>query len=130
MLARLPDGLIKQLARFALSTGLSAALSFGFPVILHEFFSIAENTAGAIGFAAAYVMNLLLIRNFVFESQNSALRDTAYYMVTNGAFRLTEYGAYWAIFTATALPYWLVVLGVLALSAVAKFFVYRIIFSR
>lgn len=118
-----------QLARFMVSTGFSAALSFGLPIILHEWFGIAERVAVAIGFAVAYAGNILLLRLFVFRSRGSWRQQLARYIPANGAFRLAEYAAFLLLFERAGLDYRLAMLIVLGASACLKFFVYRWIFS-
>ncbi|MXO85981.1 hypothetical protein GRI38_08030 [Altererythrobacter aurantiacus] len=122
--------LIGQLLRFAVSTGFSAAMSFLLPIVLHEFFAVPERIAVAIGFATAYLGNMVLMRVFVFKSRNDWRRDIAAYIVTNGAFRLAEYGAFIALLEYSGLTYVPVLLIVLAASATIKFFAYRWLFAE
>lgn len=123
------DGLIGQVMRFMVSTGFSAAMSFLLPIALHELFGVPEKTAVAIGFVTAYLGNMLLLRVFVFKSTNDWKRDIAGYIVTNGAFRLMEYGAFIALLNYSGLRYIPVLLIVLGVSAVVKFFAYRWLFA-
>ena len=118
-----------QIARFGLSTGFSAAVSFGLPVILHETFDIGQKRAVAIGFVLAYVANLLLLKTFVFQSRGSWRREVPRYVVVNGTFRLLEYAAFTLLLDRLDWDYRVAVLSVLAVSAVIKFFVYRVIFD-
>ena len=127
-LALLSKTLLGQLARYGLSTLFSASLSFGLPVLLREVFGLESWLAVAIGFAIAYVGNLLLLKLFVYRSKGGWGGDTARYVVTNGAFRLAEYGAYLALERLAGLDYRIAVLIVLAVSAVLKFFAYRYVF--
>ena len=122
--------LFAQLLRFGVSTGFSAAMSFGLPIILHEAFGIEEKVAVAIGFAVAYLGNLLLLRMFVFKSTNDWKRDTAAYVVTNGVFRLLEYAAFLLLLDQAGLSYVPALLAVLVVSSIVKFFAYRTIFAQ
>lgn len=117
-----------QLARFMVSTGFSAAMSFGLPIILHERVGVAERFAVAIGFAAAYVGNIVLLRLFVFRSRGSWRKQLSRYIPANGAFRLAEYAAFLLLFERADLDYRIAMLVVLGTSACFKFFVYRWIF--
>lgn len=117
-----------QLARFMVSTGFSAAMSFGLPVILHERAGVAERTAVAIGFAAAYIGNIVVLRLFVFQSRGSWRKQLARYVPANGGFRLAEYLAFLLLFERGGLDYRIAMLVVLGVSAGLKFFVYRWIF--
>lgn len=121
--------LIGQIARFGVSTGFSATLSFGLPIMLHELLGVSETVAVAIGFATAYVGNIMLLRNYVFRSKGDWRNQTIRYMLSNGAFRLAEYGAFLFLFEHLGLDYRLSVFAVLAVFAVIKFFVYRLVFT-
>lgn len=119
-----------QVLRFGVSTGFSASLSFLLPIALHELAGVPENIAVAIGFLTAYAGNFLLLRKFVFRS-SAQLRGQAWrYVVTNGLFRLCEYGAYLALTTYGGLDYRLAVFLVLVVAALLKFFAYRVVFSQ
>lgn len=117
-----------QLARFSVSTGFSAAMSFGLPIALHEGFGVAQKIAVAIGFAVAYIGNIALLRLFVFRSTGSWLHQLARYIPVNGAFRLAEYLVFLVLLDHLRLDYKLAMLVVLGASAAIKFFVYRWIF--
>lgn len=120
--------LAAQLGRFMISTGFSAAMSFGLPILLHEWFGIAERIAVAIGFATAYAGNIVLLRLFVFRSRGSWRKQLARYIPANGAFRLAEYVAFLLLLERAGLDYRIAMLVVLGASACFKFFVYRWIF--
>ncbi len=123
------NGLIPQAARFAVSTGISATLSFVLPIILHELFGVPTKIAVAVSFAIAYLVNIALLRIVVFRSQSSWLRQLLIYIPTNGLFRLAEYLAFVVLLDWAGLDYRLSILLVLGVSAVTKFFVYRIVFG-
>lgn len=121
--------LAAQLVRFTVSTGFSALMSFGLPIVLHEWFGVDEAIAVAIGFATAYLGNVVLLRLFVFRSRGSWRKQLARYIPINGAFRLGEYGAFLLLFEKAGLDYRIAMLAVLGSSAALKFFVYRWIFT-
>jgi putative flippase GtrA len=118
-----------QIFRFGISTGFSAALSFGLPVLLHEWFGIDEAGAVAIGFATAYAGNIWLLRNFVFRSIGDWRSETLRFVGWNAFARLLEYGAFYLLFGALGLDYRVALLAVLSVSAVLKFFLYRWVFN-
>lgn len=118
-----------QLFRFGISTGFSAALSFGLPLLLHEHFGISETMAVAIGFAAAYLGNIWLLRNFVFRSSGNWRREVFRYVVWNALVRLLEYASFYALFARFGFDYRVALLLVLGISAVLKFFLYRWVFT-
>lgn len=103
-------------------------MSFGLPILLHEWLGMAERIAVAIGFAAAYLGNIVLLRLFVFQSRGSWRTQLARYVPVNGAFRLAEYFAFLLLFERAGLDYRIAMLVVLGASACFKFFVYRWIF--
>lgn len=117
-----------QLVRFGISTGFSAAMSFGLPIVLHGMLGMAVEVAVAIGFATAYAINIVLLRLFVFRSRGSWLRQLAHYIPTNGAFRVIEYLSFLGLFRLLHVDYRISIFVVLATSSSIKFFVYRIIF--
>ena len=121
-------GTISRLLRFGLATIVSASLTFVLPIFAHEMAGIAENTAVAIGFASAYVVNLILLKVFVYRSSGNWAKEVGRYIVVNGAFRLVEYASFYALSNIAGWDYRLSVLVVLALSAVAKFSAYRFVF--
>ena len=118
-----------QILRFGLSTGFSAAMSFGVPVLLHEYADMPQRLAVAIGFFAAYVGNIVLLRLFVFRSKGSWRAQVLRYIPTNGVFRLCEYFAFLGLFEKLGLDYRVALLLVLGTSSVIKFFAYRLIFT-
>ncbi len=120
--------LAAQIARFGASTVFSAAMSFGIPVVLHEWMGVRESLGVAIGFGAAYLANIVLLRVFVFRSRGSWKRQLARYIPLNGCFRLAEYGAFLVLFKRVGLDYRVAMLVVLGSSSLIKFFAYRWIF--
>ena len=89
---------------------------------------MAQNVAVAAGFVTAYLVNLVMLKAFVYRSSGSWLSETWRYVVVNGAFRLIEYGAFYLLSNSAGWDYRLAVLAVLALSAIVKFIVYGIVF--
>ncbi|MXP29385.1 hypothetical protein GRI58_11180 [Porphyrobacter algicida] len=116
--------------RFLVSTGFSAAMSFGLPVALHELANAPKTTAVAIGFVTAYLGNILLLRLYVFRSSGSWLHQMSRYIPTNGFFRLCEYFAVVGLFQHLGVDYRVAILLVLATSSIIKFFAYRLIFGH
>ena len=122
--------IVQQAGRFAVTTGLSATLSFGLPLLLVEVFNFSEYRAVQIGFATAYIVNIWVLRHYVFNSKNPWHHDVLLYVVTNAAFRLTEYAAFAAAMRYLDVPYYLIIFMVLAISSILKFFCYRFAFLR
>lgn len=123
-------GLIDHVVRFGMTSGLSAALSLGLPVLLHEGLGIAVQIAVATGFATSYLANFVMLRSFVFRSQKSLKADLPRYLVVNGSFRVIEYFAFLGLYEGLSMNYALAVLIILTLSTIMKFFGYRRLFGR
>jgi putative flippase GtrA len=121
--------LAAQILRFGASTGVSALLSFGLPILLHEVFAVEVRWAVAIAFAVAYVVNVALLRAFVFRSHLTLAQQLVRYVPANGCLRLIEYFVTLALTQRAGLDYKLSILLVLGISSVAKFFIYRMIFK-
>ncbi len=98
-------------------------------MLLVETAGITEPRAVQIGFAAAYIANLVLLRNFVYRSTRGWRRDVVRYVFVNGAFRVGEYFVFLALYDNFGAPYPIALLTVLALSAFLKFFAYRALFA-
>jgi len=121
---------VGQLIRYGVSSGTSAAVSLGLPVLLHEAFGVEQKLAVAISQASVLLLNFLMIRLFVFRSKSKAKRDLAYYVGSAIAFRGLEYLLFLALFELASLHYFLALLLTLAVSTVVKFGWYRFLFHR
>ena len=121
---------VGQLIRYGVSSGASAAVSLGLPVLLHEAFGVEQKLAVAISQASVLLLNFLMIRLFVFRSKSPAKRDLAYYVGSAVAFRGLEYLLFLALFELASLHYFLALLLTLAVSTVVKFGWYRFLFHR
>jgi putative flippase GtrA len=116
---------IGQLMRFGVSTLISASITIGLPVLLHELFHVPEQRAVFIAFNVALVVNFIIMRHFVFAKRGSAAGDMLRYAVTNIAFRLAEYAAFSFLFRVLHLYYVLAIVVVLIGSTTLKFVAYR-----
>jgi putative flippase GtrA len=118
----------RQLIRFAVSTLISASFTLGLPLLLHEIGGIEQKLAVAISQASALVLNFVMIRLFVFRSNNGARRDLAYYVGSAAAFRGLEYLLFLALLELAGLHYFPALLITLGVSTVVKFGWYRFLF--
>jgi putative flippase GtrA len=114
-----------QVVRFGAMTLMSASVTVGLPIILHEFFGVRPHLAAAIAFAAAFLLNFLSLRRLVFRSERGAARDFVTFALSSLAFRGAEYVAFLLLTTMLRVHYVVALLCVLSLSALAKFFWYR-----
>jgi putative flippase GtrA len=119
---------VGQLIRYGVSSGASAAVSLGLPVLLHEAFGVEQKLAVAISQASILLLNFLMIRLFVFRSKSTARRDLAYYVGSAVVFRGLEYLLFLALFELASLHYFLALLLTLGASTVVKFGWYRFLF--
>lgn len=117
--------LVGQAIRFLGATGLSATLSMGLPVVLHELFRVPPQIAVAIGFVVAYLVNFIALRLVIFSSDRSVQRDFLNFGLSSLAFRGIEYVLFLALFQFFGLNYILALAAVLFASSIAKFFWYR-----
>ena len=121
---------VGQLIRYGVSSGASAAVSLGLPVLLHEAFGVEQKLAVAISQVSVLLLNFLMIRLFVFRSKSKAKRDLGYYIGSAVAFRGLEYLLFLALFELAALHYFAALLLTLGVSTVVKFGWYRFLFHR
>jgi putative flippase GtrA len=119
---------IGQLIRYGVSSGASATVSLGLPVLLHEAFGVEQKVAVAISQVSVLLLNFLMIRLFVFRSKSGAKRDLAYYVGSAVAFRGLEYLLFLGLFELAGLHYFTALLLTLGASTVVKFGWYRFLF--
>lgn len=116
--------------RFGISTVVSAGMTVGLPIILHELLGIEQRTAVAISQSCALLVNFLMIRIFVFGSKRAAQRDLVYYVGSAIVFRGLEYLAFLALFEIGHLYYVASLLVTLGTSTLLKFAWYRFLFGQ
>ena len=113
-----------ELFRYGVATGLSATVTIGLPLLLHEVFAVPERIAVGVAFAAAFVLNFVTTRSYVFRSSGAARNELPRYVITSVCFRLGEYGAFLALFQL-GLVYYAAQIIVVALSLILKFFTFK-----
>lgn len=125
-----PDHKIGQIFRFGVMTAMSASVTVGLPIVLHEVFGVAPRHGAAIAFVVAFFMNFLSLRRLVFRSGGGAGRDFATFAISSLVFRGGEYLAFLFLTGTIHMQYVIALLCVLTLSAMAKFFWYRKVLHR
>jgi putative flippase GtrA len=115
---------IAELVRYALAGVVSAAITLGVPVALHEGLGIDPRIAVAISLVMAFVVNFITNRRFVFKSQGNARGELQRFAIVSAAFRLGEYGLFLLLF-ALGMAYYIAQPVVLGLTVMLKFLVYR-----
>jgi len=119
-----------QILRFGMATGLSAIVSLGLPVILHELLHVEQKIAVAISQATVLLMNFLTLRLFVFRGNGSVRGDLMRYFGSAAVFRGLEYLSFLALFELAGLFYLTALVITLVTSTLIKFVWYRFLFGR
>jgi putative flippase GtrA len=114
----------RQIGRFGVLTAISATITVGLPILLHEQWGVSPPRAAAVAFTIAFLVNFVSLRRLVFSSSRGAGRDLLVYGASSLFFRSAEYAAFLLLF-AIKVQYVIALLAVLAVSATAKFFWYR-----
>ena len=121
---------VGQLLRFGMATALSAIVSLGLPVILHEVFQVEQKVAVGISQATVLLMNFLTLRLFVFRGNGSMRGDLMRYFGSAAVFRGLEYLSFVALFELAGLFYLTALVITLLASTLIKFVWYRFLFGR
>ena len=116
--------------RFGISTGLSASVSLGLPILLHELLHVEQKVAVAISQVTVLLMNFLTLRLFVFRAKGSVRGDMLRYFGSAAVFRGLEYLSFLALFELAGLFYLTALIITLVTSTLVKFVWYRFIFGR
>jgi putative flippase GtrA len=115
----------QQVVRFLLMTLLSACLTLALPILFHEVFGVGKEVAVALALAIAFFVNFFTVRIVVFRSAGSPTSEFIRYALTNAAFRISEFLAFFVLHTLLGIYYILVLVFVLGTSFIAKFVFYR-----
>ena len=107
-------------------SGMSALLTLGVPLVLHEFFAVRPDIAVACGLTAAFVMNFFTARSFVFRKKGPVKQQLWRFASVSFAFRSAEYLVFLLLHNLLGLQYMIANVSVLFLSFCLKFFVYKI----
>lgn len=118
-----------QLVRFGAATGLSAVVSLGFPIFLHEALHADQRLAVGISQATVLLLNFVTVRIFVFRGKGTLRRDILRYLGSSAVFRGLEYLSFLLLFEIAGLFYVTALVITLVSSTVIKFFWYRFLFG-
>lgn len=116
---------IGQIVRFGMLAGMSAVVTIGLPVLLHEIFGVSPQRAAAIAFVTAFFLNFVSLRRLVFRSEHGAGRDLVTFAVSSLVFRAGEYLLFLLLTLVLHVQYVVALVVVLSLSTVLKFVWYR-----
>ena len=115
------DNALAQAVRFLATTGLSASITMGLPIVLHELLAVRPSIAVAIALATAFVINFMTVRSLVFRTQGSIGSQAIRFGTMAVVFRGCEYLSFLFLFDAMQLNYVLSLGAVLSISTVLKF---------
>ncbi|WP_426167512.1 GtrA family protein [Sandarakinorhabdus sp. DWP1-3-1] len=113
-----------EFLRYGMLSVLSAGLSLGLPILLHERFGVEPRLAVAIAFGVVFVVNFVCMRLFVFRNAGSASAALGRFAMTSLMFRGAEYLAFLGLF-ALGLRYFVAQFIVIGLAFVIKFVTIR-----
>lgn len=119
-----------EIIRFGIATGLSAIVSLGLPITLHELFGVDQRLAVGISQATVLAMNFLTLRLFVFRSSGPVRTHVVRYAVSAVVFRGLEYASFLVLFEVIHLFYVTALVVTLFASTLTKFIWYRYIFGQ
>lgn len=115
---------LAELVRFGLLSVVSAGITLGLPVLLHERLGVDPRLAVAIGFGTAFVVNFIMMRLFVFRHQGSAAVALGRYAGSSLVLRGAEYAGFLLLFQA-GMRYYIAQFIVVGVSFCVKFVVMR-----
>ena len=118
-----------QLVRFGAATGLSAVVSLGLPVFLHEAMHVDQKLAVGISQATVLLLNFITVRVFVFRGKGSVSRDILRYLGSAAVFRALEYASFLLLLELAGLYYLTALVVTLLTSTLIKFLWYRFLFA-
>lgn len=119
------------LGRFGLLAVVSALLSFGLTIGLHELAGVPAYAAYAVALVVTFLVNFAAMRYAVFVAHTGSARGQfALHGLTAITFRAGEYAAFLLLHSCLDLHYILVMVVIQGLSFLGKFFVYRNVVFR
>ena len=121
----------KQMFRYLINSGLSFGLNIGMTVFLAEIIQLPEEIAFLIALVVVFASNFLMLRYFVYEAKEKSLKNQfVHYFFSVTGFRILEYLSFLFFHTWLKFEYRVVAIVVLTISAIVKFFFYRLIFEQ
>jgi putative flippase GtrA len=113
-----------EAGRYAAATVASAGISFGLPVVFHEFLGLEERVAVASGLLGAFVFNFISVRTYVFKSDGLLVRQLLGFLIASAGFRAVEFLTV-VVLMSFGLNYVAALVIALGSSFVAKFYVQK-----
>ncbi|MBN1513149.1 MAG: methyltransferase domain-containing protein, partial [Phycisphaerae bacterium] len=126
-----PPRLAAAFGRFGLLAVVSALLSFGLTIGLHELAGVPAYAAYAVALVVTFLVNFAAMRYAVFVAHTGSARgQLALHGLTAISFRAGEYAAFLLLHSCLGLHYVLAMVAIQGLSFLGKFFVYRNVVFR
>ena len=122
---------LKSFFRFCLLTVMSFTINCGLTAFLHEVFAVDERIAFATALIVVFTVNFLMKRYYVFRARDGdPKRQLLLFFFSSLGFRGAEYVAFLAVHSLLSIHYLVVVIGVLFISFIVKFFYYGMFVFR
>jgi putative flippase GtrA len=91
---------------------------------MHEFFDFSERISAACGLFAAFCVNFVSIRFFVFSSTSPTVTQIGKFAAASLSFRLLEYTGF-SIFFGLGMHYILALTITMVMGTICKYFFYK-----
>jgi putative flippase GtrA len=123
--------LATRVLRFGMMSGLSAAMTLGIPILLHEGFALPADDAVAIAFTIAFGVNFVVAKYFVFRAIGSTLGDLLKFCIASFLFRYIDYTMFEVLYHVLFIGYPIALAIILPFSTIMKFFTFHtVVFKR
>ena len=122
---------ILTLIRFVVMAIAGFSINFGLTVLLHEKAGWPEQASFACGLIVVFVFNFVVFQRFVFKAAGGDKRQQLKrFFWTSVIFRSSEYVAFLIVIEQFEVDYRFAVIGILGLSMLSKFVIYRLFVFR
>jgi putative flippase GtrA len=122
--------LLGEVARFGFVGALSYGLGVALAAMFHEVLGVPEKGAVGASLAIVLVTNFFLARTFIFRSAGDVRHEVARFVVTSATMRGLEYALFIVLLNYAGIGYLIAMTVAMALSTIAKFFIYRTLVFR
>lgn len=116
--------------RFLNNSALSFVVNLGLTVFIREFLGAPAEVSFAIALVIVFTMNFFTLRYYVYQGEVKPWREQfAIYTGSAATFRGLEYVAFLLLHTWLGIDYRFVIVAILIVSSIVKFFWYRLVFN-
>ena len=121
---------LNELLRYVSLSALSAFVTIVCPILLHEVAGVREEAAVGLSLVAAFILNFVMFRSFVFRSTGRAPRQFVRYLVFSLSFRVLEYLGFLLLFRVFSILYSASIVIVFVVSYVVKYICWKYVVFR